>query len=171
LIYDDWEKFSQFLTYHGLTEFADQHKAYRFPSSRIKEHYFRHAKTFVRAINTEDKSSGVSSSDVDLLTRAHGQELEIVFVEDPFANNDSIEVQLLYQGEPLADRQVELFSRATSVTRLVTRTDAFGKARFDEMPVGEHMLNAVHMMAAQKRDVHWKTLWASVTFETVPTEP
>ena len=166
LIYDEWDKFQAFLTYHGLDRYVEKHKSLRFPMSGIKEQYFRYAKTFVYAGDSDSNRFALSVQDVELLNRKHGQELEIVLTNNPLSSTRSIELELLYRGEPLANRQVELFSKDSTVQRVVTTTDALGKARFDNIIKGEHLLNAVHMVESTRRGAHWMTLWASVTLST-----
>ncbi len=166
LTYEGWEKFNTFLSYHGLNSFVEKHRALRFPTTNIKEHYYRFAKTFVQVSDSGEHST-LSTKDKDVLSKAYGQELEIRIHNNPYADDRVIELELLYQGVPLENRQIELFSKAGSVKRVVTKTDTQGRARFNDVVPGEHMLNAVHMVSATRRGAHWKTLWASVTLSTV----
>jgi len=136
----------------------------------IKEHYFRFAKTYVHVTDEAGPTPALSTNDSNLLFSAHGLELEIVFASNPYSDDRKFELELLYRGEPLANRQVELFSKTNTVERLVTTTDSLGKAHFDNIEPGEHLLNAVHMVAAQKQGTQWKTLWASVTLSTLPQQ-
>ena len=66
LAYDDWEKFLFYLSYEGLEEIAEQHRARGLPEVGFKEDYSRVAKALVQvgpvADTDRDKASGAPLS-------------------------------------------------------------------------------------------------------------
>jgi uncharacterized GH25 family protein len=78
-----------------------------------------------------------------------------------------VEVQLLYEGRPLAGAQIAAFSKKKSKDRLLVRTDAEGRARIVLPHADVWLLSAVHMIPAPAdAKADWESFWASLTFET-----
>jgi len=98
-----------------------------------------------------------------------GLRLEIVPLTPIYQlkRGQALEVQVLYEGRPLAGAQVIAFSKKKLKTQLVQRTDAEGRARFVLPHADVWMLSAVHMIPAPaEAKADWESFWASLTFET-----
>ena len=129
----------------------------------FSEAYTRHAKALVRV-------GGSSEPD-----RRIGLAIELVFQDMPVAPR--ARVRALLFGEPMADTQVRVFSRALAAEasvpadEAVLRTDADGLATVPLAPGRRYLLSTVHLREpdpalASSRDVVWETLWAASSFET-----
>ena len=93
------------------------------------------------------------------------------------ANFDNqMKVRLLYQDEPRADAQVEVFDRAPddSVTISLHSTDAAGEAVIPVTAGHEYLFDAVVLRTAADAQTGgsytpdepvWETLWAALTFQ------
>lgn len=157
--FQDWEKFSFYLDYEGLEAIPARHAARGLARDDIRELYTRCAKTLV--------SVGDASDEQD---RATGMRLELVAGQNPMTlvPGDAISFTLLWEGAPLKDTQVALFQRGKEggdATRVVTRSDANGVARFTLPARGPYLASAVHMIEAPAdRNADWESYWASLTF-------
>lgn len=155
----DWDKFAEYLDMEGLTAIPALHDARGLARDDIRELYTRCAKTLVAV--------GDASGDQD---RATGMRLELVAGENPMSVKPGTKMSftLLWEGEPLADTQVALFSNGETPdtgTRTLARTDADGRARFTIPATGPYMAASVHMIEAPAdRNADWQSYWASLTF-------
>jgi hypothetical protein len=159
ITYRDFDKFTRFCTRKGFADVVDQHVARGFETSEVRERYSRYAKALV----------GVGAGDG--ADRAFGLEVELVALANPYRDDLSagMPVQLLYQGAPLPDAQIELFERAPDLTvRLQTlRTDAAGQVRLPVVPGHFYLVDHVVMRALDpetENGMQWESLWASLTF-------
>lgn len=157
--FQDWDKFSAYLDYEGLSTIAARHDARRLSRDDVRELYTRCAKTLV--------SVGEAAADQD---RATGMRLELVAAQNPMTLEKGTQMSftLLWEGQPLADTQVALFLKngnGSETERTVTRTNASGLARFTIPAVGTYMAASVHMIEAPAdRNADWQSFWASLTF-------
>lgn len=163
LTYESWNKFTEFLDYHDLVGIAEQHLARKLPQSDIKERYFRSAKTFFK-VNSRAENSNQLTESFDVLAPS-GSMFEISPLQNPYADNSKLQVQLLFNGAPLSSRQVEMFWKGSHSLRLTTQTDTDGIATFNLLGDGDYMLNAVHVERSDEQGLHWVSYWASMTFE------
>ena len=161
IVYDTWQKFSDFLNYHGLENIKEQHLAKNFPVAQIKEKYFRNAKTFLQN-NAEPYAS--ENSDKAVLAPV-GSKFEISLLENPYNSIETLSVHLEFSGASLPGRQVEMFWKGSQLRRFTTITNEDGIASFKLLGDGDYMLNAVHVVEPEKQGVHWVSYWASATFE------
>lgn len=159
ITFQEWEKFQFYLDYEGLDNIPERHEARGLPRDRIREIYFRCAKTLVNvgpAISGED--------------RATGMPIELVAMANPatIKPGDEVRFQLLWHGEPLPDTQVALFHKpagGTEADRITTRTDAKGHVTFTLDTPGAFMAAAVHMTEPEPdQDADWQSHWATLTF-------
>ena len=123
------------------------------------ERYSRHAKSLM-AVDGGDGSD-----------RARGLLTEIVAGANPYTEDMSggMPVQVLYEGAPRQDVQVELFDRAPdgSVTVTLHRTDAEGRVTLPVVPGHAYLVDSVVLRAlepATEAGEVWESLWASLTF-------
>ena len=110
-------------------------------------------------------------ADGDLHKRALGQKIEILL--DP---GDDLEVQVLFDGEPLSDKVVAAFNQdgTGDVSKYKARTDENGIARFTLNRAGVWLVRLVHLLPCSlpcsKRSekdcsrVDWESYWTSFSF-------
>ena len=156
-------KFKKFLKNEGLLWVLEEHKKRGLPEIGFTEAYSRFGKSLVKV------GSGKGAD------KALGLELELVMLNNPYvANNEAIKVQLLEEGEPLANTQLGAFFKTAdsedAVQHTLYRTDVQGMVALPrpEQP-GVMLLSAVHMIEPDaatilKTGAVWESLWASMTF-------
>ena len=178
LRWETWEKFIGFLREKRLENLAEEHKRRGLPEKGFVELYVRHAKALLWRGKEPQPDTGSAARD-----HAVGLRLELVMLDDPFHPSASsagkVRVQLLWQGKPLPDADVQLFSRPAgqrqqeSMPRHFT-TDANGIAVVPVRSGHDHLLNAVIMLplkpsekaADNAHGAVWISHWASLTFTT-----
>jgi len=157
-------KFIAYLKEEGLTAQLASFK----PSTNSREMYSKFAKTYVVAGKSDNK-----------FKQAVGLKIEIVPLADP-ANlkpGQSLPVQLLFEGKPCADTQIEIATstdlRSKATTQIAGRTDGQGKLNIPIVNSGKVRLHAVHMLQVQQPKHDWESYWASLTFEvaSAPSRP
>lgn len=163
LQYNKFEKFVTFVKHKSFTGALERHKERGLSTERFNEIYTRYCKTLIGV------GSGAGQD------AATGMETEIVALTNPYTDDLSggVTVQVLYQGAPRVNAQVEVFERAPDNTVTVTyhRTDDQGHATVPVKPGHSYLLDAVvlrepaEMLAGQTNAV-WESLWASLTFST-----
>jgi len=143
---------------------VDQHKSRGLPDTGFKEAYSRYGKSLIAV-----GDGAGADQNVGLLT-------EIVALANPYTDDltDGLPVQVLYEGKPRANVQVELFDRAPDGEVAVTlhRTDNTGVAVIPVAPGHEYLVDSVVMRAVGPADDKghvWESLWASLTFK-VPVQ-
>ncbi len=162
VVFEDIPSFRDYLAYEGLSEVARLHKARGLPANEIAEEYIRNARALVQ----------VGPADPGDVDRPTGMPLELVAQQNPFVEGTAIiEVQLLWRGAPVPDRQVSIFHKPEpgmppgEPTRSLTTTDSEGKAVIPLEHGSFYLLNAVHMEPASgPGSVVWQSHWASLTF-------
>jgi hypothetical protein len=164
LTYDEWDRFLRFAEHKDFPDIEARHLARGLPMTGFVESYSRHAKSLIAV------GDGAGSD------REYGLRTEFVAMANPYTDDLSggFPVQLLLDGEPRADAQVELFDRdgAGEVTITLYRTDADGRALLPVEPGHVYLVDAVTLQeVAPNEDSNavWHTLWASLTFE-VPAQ-
>ncbi|MEM6635695.1 MAG: DUF4198 domain-containing protein [Pseudomonadota bacterium] len=160
LTYAEWQKFVDFVAHKDLVPGIEAHRARALPETGFRERYSRYAKSLVAV--GEGKGA---DRQIGLLT-------EIVALTNPYDTpaGEGVKVQVLYQGAPRGQVQLEVFERAPSgdVTVRLLRTDDQGEATVPVQPGHDYMLDAVVMRelegdVTEKEDV-WESLWANLTF-------
>lgn len=159
LTYSEWQKFINFVEHKDFEGALERHAERGIPQEGFKETYRRFAKSLVAV------GSGAGA---DAPT---GMETEIVALANPYTDDlsDGIAVQVLYQGAPRADAQVELFEKQGDVVEVTLhRTDAEGIARLPVKPGYEYLVDAVVLRDTgvdnPEEGAVWHSLWASLTF-------
>ena len=156
------DKFYSFLDKEGLDWVKAAHEKRGLPAEGFVEVYRRYAKSLVKAGSGEGMDSAL------------GLPLELVMLKNPYlAPDEALHVQLLSQGEPLADTQISAFFRTTAdkeAERVVFTSDAEGKIIIPRPEqAGLMLLSAVQMVEPDEKTVVetkavWVSLWASMTF-------
>ncbi|CAM4071308.1 DUF4198 domain-containing protein [Palleronia rufa] len=165
LTWESWEKFDDFVREKDGDWVIDAHAERGFEQVEgIREAYAR----FAKALYAVGDGAGED--------RAYGLETEIVALENPYtdAASDGLDVQVLYDGAPRADAQIEVFSKPlgddqAEATVTKVQTDADGRATVTVENGRQYLLDSVvfrepadDLMAGF--DPQWETLWASLTF-------
>jgi len=165
ITYREWAKFLKFVDHKDFKQAVDIHTARGWPQTGFKERYTRHSKSLVAVGHGEGKD------------RALGLATEFVALNNPYSAEFSgtVNVTLLYQLDPRADAQVEVYARGPDdeVTVTLQRTDANGHASIPVQAGFDYMLDAVVLRPASDAPLPdgepvWETLWATLTF-SVPT--
>jgi uncharacterized GH25 family protein len=161
LTYREWAKFMKFVKHKDFATAEADHAAAGWPKENFRETYTRHAKALVAV------GSGAGAD------KAYGMATEFVALTNPYAQgfDGQMSVQLLYQGAPRSDAQVEVFDRtpAGEVTVTLHRTDAQGVATVPVTAGHSYLFDGVVLRPAagaadDPNAPVWETLWAALTF-------
>ncbi|MEL7462618.1 MAG: DUF4198 domain-containing protein [Pseudomonadota bacterium] len=163
LTYASWEKFQAFIDSKPNLAFVyDEHEAKGFPREGIKEGYYRYPKSLIKV------GSGAGRD------KPLGRVFELVAEINPYseAAKTGVRVQLLYEGAPFPNTDIQIFHRpgdGTEVAKDHVTTDATGRATIPVFDGGEFLINATHMRKprpeAAAQGMHWESIWASLTYE------
>jgi hypothetical protein len=161
LTYPKWETFVEFTEHKDSVWAQERHLARGLGKDSVRERYTRYAKSLI----------GVG--DATGADREMGLLTEIVAQTNPYTDDLSqgFEVQVLYEGRPRADVQVELFAKAPGQSKGVStnhRTDAEGRVTLPVEAGQEYLVDSVvfNELDAETEDGHaWESLWASLTFK------
>ncbi|MFK7877811.1 MAG: DUF4198 domain-containing protein [Paracoccaceae bacterium] len=159
ITYKTPEKWAKFLRHKDLEQAASSHAARGLPPKGFREGYSRHVKSLVAV------GHGVGAD------QEFGLETEFVALTNPYGDDFSgtMTVQLLYQGKPRPDTQVELFERPPSgkVKIRKLRTNSKGVASFATQPGYVYLADSVVLREPLGTDkkIVWETLWAALTFK------
>lgn len=165
-IYEDWSH-EQFLEYLEHEEFdIEEFEPHMGRGPIESERYRRTLKALVQV-------GGVTEG--DLHKRVVGQRLEILLLQNPYLLDpgDDVEVQVLFDGEPLHDKLVKAFHKTGRgvVTKSGARTNQDGIARFTLDEAGPWLIRLVHLVPCAERadldceeDAYWEGHWASYSF-------
>jgi uncharacterized GH25 family protein len=157
LKYKTWQEFQAFADHKGFADIQEQHRARGLPDKDFFETYSRHVKTLIGVGEAAGRD------------RALGLQTEIVALDNPYAlaGAGTMRVQVLYQGDPRSDAQLEVFDKAPDgqVTVTTQRTDANGMATVQMSPGDAYHLDSVVLRPAPDTDRSvWRSLWAGLTF-------
>ena len=157
LTYEAFSDFVEFVEDEGLAQVVDQHRERGLPDVGFTEGYSRNSKALVQI-------GPVKNGQNDEFT---GMPHELVAMSNPYAGQDTLQVKLLWQGEPVPNTQVAIFHRAADgvVSRALTRTDGAGIAAIPTANAGFYMLSSVRL---DERDADsgevWHSTWAALSF-------
>lgn len=164
-----YQTFDEFETYtrdEGIEWVLDRHRDLKLPKNHIAEVYQRYAKALLAVGHETD-----ITEDADRLL---GMPLEIVLETNPYSpdRQNGIEAQVIYNGEPLVNVQVSVFTKTDGLIAKL-RSNENGRVSYSfpdthSLP-GAILLNAVHARRPTKKLIQqtgalWHTLWASTTF-------
>ncbi|MEP5630697.1 MAG: DUF4198 domain-containing protein [Tateyamaria sp.] len=155
--YKEWAKFTKFAAHKDFPDIEARHKANGFPDVPFKERYTRHAKALFAVGNGQGTDQAV------------GLKTEFVALTNPYDTgfDGMMRVQVLLDGAPRPDAQVEVFDRPLEGDVVVTlhRTNADGIAAIPVKPGHSYLFDAV-VLAPIKGDEKavWDTFWAALTF-------
>lgn len=164
ITFNELEKFKSYLEFEGVPEILDEHRARGLPDVGFAELYSRFPKALVDVDGT-----GVG---IDLVT---GLRAELVALDNPYGINDgdNLRVQLFWEGEVQADRQVKIFAKPINdrdgeLEVIDIRTNAQGVIKFPIQADTRYLLSSVRLIAVEPEEAEgavWESFWASLTFE------
>ncbi len=159
LTYTEFAKFEKFVAHKDFEDAIALHDARGISREKFTESYRRYAKALIGVGDAQGADAPV------------GMRTEIVALANPYTEDlTQMPVQVLLDGAPRADAQVELFERNAQdeVTVTLHRTDADGKARVPVKKGHSYLVDAVVAEALPNDDPEqgpvWKTHWAALTF-------
>jgi hypothetical protein len=135
-------------------------------TTKSRESYSKYAKAYV-----------VAGQPTGNFAKPLGLKIEIVPLTEPaqLKAGDSLPIQLLFDGKPLADTQVEMALSANPKSKtnlaIAGRTDASGKLEIRIAEAGKIRLHAVHMLPSTQPTHDWESFWATLTFEVASGLP
>lgn len=154
-----WERFVGFVEHKDLKGVIEAHDARGLSQEKPAEQYRRFAKSLVAV---GDGAGADAARDL---------RVEFVALANPYTDDVSagMPVQLLFEGAPNPDTQIEMFQKAPDGTVEITlhRTDAEGRATLPVLPGHSYLFDsvmAVPLEPAAEGDPTWYTLWAALTF-------
>lgn len=164
-----WNEFSaeKFLEYLEHEKFKME--KFQTHIGRKSSEQERYARTLKCLVQVGEVAEG------DLHQRVLGLKLEIVLLQNPYLLDpgDDLEVQVLFDGKPLADQLLTAFNgdgkRLVSTSK--TYTNALGIARFTLDREGFWLIRLIHLTHCSERadvdcsDVDWESYWSSYSFE------
>lgn len=161
LTYENWEKFQAFIDHKDLGDIRAAHAARGLAQHPLKEVYTRFSKALVGVGHAKGADQVL------------GLETELIALANPYRDDltAGMPVQLLYQGAPRVNAQIELFARAPDgqVGISLHRTDKAGRATLPVQPGHSYLVDAVVLRVpdadlAARYSVQWESLWAALTF-------
>jgi hypothetical protein len=154
--FDTTEEFEKYLIKEGLERNLALHNKRKKLFKEIHETYFRCAKSLV----------AVGRLEKDAADKLLGFPLELVAETNPYRDR-RLRLRLVYHGKPLEGALVVAFNKADPLAKLKMRTDKDGRAEFELPRRGVWLVTSVHMIPAPLLSGYdWKSLWASLTFES-----
>ena len=161
LTYRDFEKFKGFVKHKAFKGLPEAHISRGLPKIDFVESYSRFAKSLLAI------GDGVGQ---DIFV---GHRIEIISLTNPYTDDVSngMRVQVLMEGLPRANVQVEIFERpfnSDGVTQIsLHTTDINGIAIFPVTVGHEYMLDNVALIPIEPKtegDPVWQSIWANLTF-------
>lgn len=166
--YEDGQKFFSFADKKGAGWVRDEHAASALPANDFVERYSRHAKA---SLSAGSHSPGQTLDSVD---RQLGMEVEFTILsmtnQTGKAGETALEILLTYQGNPLANAPITLFTRAPddNVSADRHRTGDRGTINLPALAGHDYLLDHVTLRqinpATDENGAMWESLWASLTF-------
>jgi uncharacterized GH25 family protein len=156
--FDSIEEFERYLRMEGLERNLVLSEQRHRPGRKVRETYFRCAKSLVAAGTLDPNSAD----------RALGLPLELIAETNPYlpGGRRRLALRLRYQDKPLAAALVVVSNKADPLAKLRARTDADGRVEFQLPRAGVWLATSVHMIpAAFLSGYDWQSFWASLTFE------
>lgn len=162
LTYREWAKFLKFAAHKDFDQAESDHIAAGWPQENFRERYTRH----VKALMAVGSGAGTDS--------ASGMKTEFVAITNPYdaTFDNNMKVEVLYDGAPRAEAQIEVFARAPDGTVDISlhQSDANGIATVSVLPGYHYLFDAVVLRPASDqgdnpdRPILWETYWAALTF-------
>lgn len=166
LVFDTKEKlmgwggpqYQAYLSSFGLDDVVKYRSERKIQDAHVQVRTSAHYKTIIQV------GGGVEPTP----THSCAQPLELIPLAHPFnvEPSETLEVQLLFMGKPLAGRSIFAESHSTDRrTKQIQRTDERGIAKITLDNRGKWILGTVHVIPAEKADGEWREYRASLTFK------
>ncbi|MEX0280503.1 MAG: DUF4198 domain-containing protein [Arenibacterium sp.] len=157
LKYTEWQKFLKFAEHKDFPDIELRHAERDIPQTGFTETYRRFAKALVAV--GDGKGRDIETA----------METEFVALANPYTDPlpDGFPVQLLYQGSPRANAQIEIFEKSPEgeVDVTLLRSDREGKALVPVKQGYTYLIDAVVLREVEDDpETVWETLWAALTF-------
>ncbi len=159
LTYTEFHKFEKFVAHKAFPNVIEEHDKRGISRERFVETYRRYAKALVAVGDAKGADIAV------------GMKTEIVALANPYTSVLSeMPVQVLLDGAPRANAQVELFEKdaAGEVNITLHTTGVDGKVALPVKQGYRYLVDAVWAEALPNNDPEkgavWKTHWAALTF-------
>lgn len=155
-------KYAEYLKLEGLDDIAAERAQRGELELPGRDSYARYDKCLLTV--------GGADAPRDGFERVLGLPLELVLTTDPRAlgPDEPLTALLVFEGRPLANRQLKLIALDAPHTITLARTDAEGRARLTPPAPGRYALFAVHQRRTtpdQKLPGDWQGFFASFSFE------
>jgi uncharacterized GH25 family protein len=155
-------KYAEYLKLEGLDDVATERAKRGELDLPGRDSYARYDKCLLTVGGAAAASAGFE--------RVLGLPLELVLTTDPrtLEPGAPLTALLLFEGRPLADRQLKLIALDAPHTITLARTDAKGSARLSPPGPGRYALFAVHQRRTtpdQNLPGDWQGFFASFSFE------
>jgi hypothetical protein len=157
--YQEWPKWVRFTEHKDFTWSQQAHVDRGLPQEGFREAYLRFAKALVAVGDGAGQDA------------PRGLRTEIVLGANPYTDDLSagLPVQVLLDGAPKAEAQIEMFERDAEgeVTVTLHRANAEGRAVLPVASGHDYLLDSVTLLPQEpdgERDPVWLTLWAALTF-------
>lgn len=153
----DAEKFNAYLEEDGLEDVIEWRKKNNAMGKSAKERYARYVKLLVQAGTKTD----------DTFKKKIGHRLEIVPLANPYQikNGDYLGCQIFFDGKPAAHQLVKIWNKiGTSTILQNTYSENDGTIKFPISSKGPWMVSTVKMIASEKPEADWQSMWASFVF-------
>ena len=157
LTFRDFDQFRGYVEYEGLGWAVQAHKDAGLPDGGFTERYTRNAKSLLQV-----------GDDVTGQDFATGLPFELVVIGSPYGtDNHAVTVELLWQGQPVPDWRINVFTRggAPEATLTHVTTGSNGRATIPFPDQTDILLNAVWLQRPTDGSGYaWESWWASLTF-------
>lgn len=155
LTYRDPDLLEKYLKAEGLERVLEAHRAAGLPEIGITEDYTRNAKALVQV---GDFAGGAD--------QALGLPFELVVQGSPYGpDTDQVRLQLLWQGKPMPDYPINVFTKGSEIVQTRVHTDEKGYAEVAFPPNSFVMMNSVHIARPPVGEKpFYESFWASMTF-------
>ena len=155
-------KYAEYLKLEGLDDVAAERAKRGELALHGRDSYARYDKCLLTVGDADAPNAGFE--------RVLGLPLELVLAIDPRALEPGapLGARLLFEGRPIANRQLKLIALDAPHTITLTRTDVDGHARLTPPAPGRYALFAVHQRRTapeQNLPGDWQGFFASFSFE------
>jgi uncharacterized GH25 family protein len=159
------QEFNEYLSHDGVLDVLAERKKEGILDEEATELYSKHVKTVIQ----------VGDRRTDAFKIILGYPIEIVPLQNPYSLSagDSLDVQVLFQGKPVANELVyasyggfhahdDAGGHAHAVN---ARTDSDGIARIPLEKNGHWFVRLIHMEKSGEEGINYESNWATLTFE------
>ncbi len=153
----DAQKFEDYLREDGMEYIVAEREELGERSKEGRERYSRFIKSLLQVGDRRDAA----------YKKQLGLKLEIVPLENPYAKKvgDKLTLQVVFDGKPLAGRNVFANNRANKAAQKMT-TDKNGKITLKINQKGLWLVRLVNMRRCREdcSEADWESFWAAITF-------